>query len=774
MSLNLFEAFLADATAPAEPVPAPFAVVERSVTHKLTFRRGRAKNFRSIGNEFLEVDYQRNPSTLVTSDDNGAGKSTMMVWLPIFVLFNDTYSKREKKAGLVNSVSRKDCVGEIEFFTKGEEWRVRRGIKPDFVEIYKQEGGEWKQLENDAAKSDTNKLIQEIIGIDQKMLENAIVLGKEKYIPFSEMMTADRRLMVETIWDLGFFTVMNEDVKARIKQINAELSSTDQERALCENTLESKQQALQLVEQNNAALQQHSREALEFAEQQEKDMVAEEGRLEVQLEDAVQLRESLTQEAQVVRQKVVESAQQEIQDMRESYLPVLTEQADKNAKAEELARNDIQTKIAGREDILKRQQEIQNEMQLTLDEQTALVGKLQEALNTQTQGNNFKTRFETERNVAVTAVKNFHDMGTCPTCSQLVSDEAKAQVSERYQPQIDDLDKKLVAAENRINEVRVEIDKFNEKKEALDEEIAILRQALEDIRVELRTFDAEVEEKRRILSDIQNRGIEALMMINKECEKRVLDLQADIARRADVAAQALDAGVKEAREDVIRLDDEHSRADDRLRNHRHYMNDLRAKLAKEPTDTAPLRAEIDRITAEHATLQDKQIALDESRQDHEHLLFLLRDDQTKARIVSMYLPFLNQKVNEYLEALNMFLQIQIDETFDISMLTPERKGQSIFSLSTGQRARLNLAIMLALRDVANLKASVQCNILVMDEILENMSERGVQECVMMLNHKFQGNNLFVISQREQEFQEYFEHNIRYGLRNGLTTILERN
>lgn len=774
MSVNLFEAFLADATAPVAPLEAPFSVANQQVTHKLTFRRGRAKNFRSIGNEFLEVDYQRNPSTLVTSDDNGAGKSTMMVWLPIFVLFNDTYSKREKKAGLVNSVSRKDCVGEIEFFTKGEEWKVRRGIKPDFIEVYKQQDGDWKQLENDAAKADTNKLIQELIGIDQKMLENAIVLGKEKYVPFSEMMTADRRLMVETIWDLGFFTVMNEDVKAAIKRINTELSSTDNDRNMCETRLTGKIQALELVEQNNQALQQHSREALEFAENLEKDMIAESGRLEAQLEDAVQRREQLTQEALVVRKDTVEGAEQEVTDLIESYVLPLHDQEEKNKAAEALAEGDIEAKIQGRDDILQRQADIQEEISLSLKEQAAIVGKLQEATNTQSQGKNFRTRFETERTIALNAVKNFHDMGQCPTCNQLVSDDAKAEVSQKYQPEIDDLDKKLVAVDERITAINTEIDKFNVAMDANQEEIAVLRQGLEDIRVELRTFDAEVEEKRRVLRDIQQRGKDAISAILKERDQRVVDLRADISRRANVAAQALDIGIAEAREDVIRLDNEHNRAEDKLTGHRHYMDDLRVKLAKEPTDTAPLRAEIERIGDEHNALKVKQVDLDNARQDHEHLLFLLRDDQTKARIVALYLPYLNQKVNEYLEALNMFLQIQIDDTFDISMLSPERKGQSIFSLSTGQRARLNLAIMLALRDVANLKASVQCNILVLDEILENMSERGVQECVMMLNHKFQGNNLFVISQREQEFQEYFEHNIRYGLRNGLTTILERN
>ncbi len=197
-------------------------------------------------------------------------------------------------------------------------------------------------------------------------------------------------------------------------------------------------------------------------------------------------------------------------------------------------------------------------------------------------------------------------------------------------------------------------------------------------------------------------------------------------------------------------------------------------MAVKPTPTDALEGEIARITALMEDLNARRVELDEKLQDLNHLLFFLKDDQTKARIISLYLPFLNSKINEYLEALNMFLDIAVDDTFEITMSAAGRKGQSIFSLSTGQRSRLNLAVTLALRDVANLKASVQCNLFVLDEILENMSERGVQESVEMLKHKFGGNNLFVISQREQEFQEYFQHNIRYGLRNGMTEVIKKD
>lgn len=771
--MTLFESFLSEVSAPVAAPVAPFTVTQ-GATHKLTMRKGRAKNFRSIGNEFIEIDYMKNASTLITSDDNGAGKSTLMVWLPIFVLFNDTYSKREKKAGLVNSMSRKDCVAELEFFTKGDEWKVRRGIKPDFIEVSKLVGGEWKILENDAAKSDTNKLIQEIVGVDQKMFENAIVLGKEKYIPFSEMMTADRRLMVETIWDLGFFSIMNEDVKAAIKKIIAQLNATDQDKRMVDTELHGKYAQLEQAEAANEQLKQHSQDALDFAITVESQMTAEVEKAHADAELVDEVIDHLTDSAKTVREEVVNAAEPEVAALVESYQAPLAEREQQNEM-------DLQNAIVAKEDhgadkagIAALQEKLKEEIERILENGKKLTNQYAEAHKNVKTGETFCTRFTTELEGHRASIQRFHDMGTCPTCTQLVSDDTKARISDEYQPKITELEANLAAAQARTEDLENQAEEFSLAVQKNQAEHALVFEQLSEVNFALREHETKSRELQRIIDDVKAQGDNALRGILRERDRRVVDLRAAIAHRANDAASAIDLQLletKERRSQIIAsLRDLHSKLD----GHRTYMDDLRRKLAIEPTSTTELRKAIEDLEARSSQLSDIQVELDESRQDHEHLLFQLRDDQTKANIISLYLPFLNSKVNEYLEGLNMFLQVQMDDTFEIIMASPERKGQSIFSLSTGQRARLNIAITMALRDVANLKASVQCNILVFDEILENLSERGVQEAVMMLKNKFKGNNLFVISQREQEFQEYFENNIRYGLRNGVTTVIEKN
>ena len=56
------------------------------------FERIRWKNFLSTGNQFTEIDFKKNSTTIVIGA-NGAGKSTMLDALT-FVLFGDRKSTR--------------------------------------------------------------------------------------------------------------------------------------------------------------------------------------------------------------------------------------------------------------------------------------------------------------------------------------------------------------------------------------------------------------------------------------------------------------------------------------------------------------------------------------------------------------------------------------------------------------------------------------------------------------------------------------------------------
>ena len=94
----------------------------------IVFQNIRWKNFLSTGNQYTEIELDKNSTTLIVGT-NGAGKSTVLDALT-FSLFNKQFRKISKSQ-LINTVNEKDCRVEVEFSIAETEWKVVRAIKPN-------------------------------------------------------------------------------------------------------------------------------------------------------------------------------------------------------------------------------------------------------------------------------------------------------------------------------------------------------------------------------------------------------------------------------------------------------------------------------------------------------------------------------------------------------------------------------------------------------------------------------------------------------------------
>ncbi|QIG70618.1 DNA repair exonuclease subunit 2 protein [Rhizobium phage RHph_I1_18] len=183
----------------------------------------RFKNLLRVGNSFVTFDLQNQGITLIVGK-NGTGKSTFVDALS-FVLFKQPLRK-VKLGQLVNAINKKDLVVELALESKGERYIIRRGLKPNLFEIYR--NGE---LINPTSSLDEYQemLEKDILNLSYKTFKQVDVLSKTSFVPFMELGAPERRKVVEDLLDAHIYGIMNEVAKADAKQLKLDIESTDKE-----------------------------------------------------------------------------------------------------------------------------------------------------------------------------------------------------------------------------------------------------------------------------------------------------------------------------------------------------------------------------------------------------------------------------------------------------------------------------------------------------------------------------------------------------------------
>ena len=183
----------------------------------IQFTSCRWKNFLSTGNEFIDIQLDKNPTTIIRGP-NGSGKSTLLDALS-FGLFGKPH-RDINKPQLINSINRKRCIVEVEFEVGGQHFKVLRGITPFKFEIY-QNGTLINQSSH--ARDYQKFLEQNILKLNHKSFHQVVVLGSSSFIPFMQLPAWSRRGVIEDLLDIKIFSKMNQLLKERNANIRDQL-----------------------------------------------------------------------------------------------------------------------------------------------------------------------------------------------------------------------------------------------------------------------------------------------------------------------------------------------------------------------------------------------------------------------------------------------------------------------------------------------------------------------------------------------------------------------
>jgi len=338
----------------------------------ILFEKLRWMNFLSTGNIFTEIDLNKNNTTLIVGE-NGAGKSTILDALS-FSLFGKAFRKINKPQ-LINTITQKNMVVEVEFSIGSNKYRIIRGIKPNIFEVY-QNGS---LLNQSAEMKDYQEILEkQIIKVNHKSFCQVVVLGTATFQPFMQLAAGQRRDIIEDLLDLQIFTTMNTLLKDKISGNNEKIYTCEADKRLVEEKIKLIKEHISQLQNNNTQLVEDKKLRIQETDIQIKDLYKD----VLYYENMIRELSLKTEDQDSIKKKLktLETLQHRIEANRavlkkelnffheNDDCPICKQSIEKNFKAEAIRERDSQISEIdeGLPKLLEQQNEIQEKIKQIL------------------------------------------------------------------------------------------------------------------------------------------------------------------------------------------------------------------------------------------------------------------------------------------------------------------------------------------------------------------------------------------------------------------------
>jgi DNA repair exonuclease SbcCD ATPase subunit len=266
-------------------------------------------------------------------------------------------------------------------------------------------------------------------------------------------------------------------------------------------------------------------------------------------------------------------------------------------------------------------------------------------------------------------------------------------------------------------------------------------------------------------------------------KEKVLMNNYDISNLEDDMEQ-VEISIKTLREECNRFDDNIQEITNRMQEVYSFNKEIEAyqKEIERIRNTMQRSVIKDNIIEEKEKLKSLEgglAALDDEKTLHSNDLMyhelagdLLRDGGVKGKIIKYYLPHMNKFINKFLSSMDFFVQFQLDEEFNEQIKSRYRDDFSYMNFSEGEKMRIDLALLLAWREIARLKNSVSCNLLILDEVFDSsLDSVGMDELMKLLKIISDKANVYVISHKADQLVDKFSTIVSFEKKNNFSKII---
>ena len=189
------------------------------------------------------------------------------------------------------------------------------------------------------------------------------------------------------------------------------------------------------------------------------------------------------------------------------------------------------------------------------------------------------------------------------------------------------------------------------------------------------------------------------------------------------------------------------------------------------SNIASFQASLEESESKKLEISNKLQSLINEQIHHDVVYDILKDGGLKSRIIKHYVPIINGLVNKFLGKLNLYVDFTIDEEFKETIKSRYRDTFSYSSFSEGEKQRIDLAILLTWREVAKMKNSLNCNLLIFDEILDSsLDATGTESFLKILNKMKNKCSIYIISHKADSLTDKFDQHMAFEKKNNFSKI----
>jgi len=226
-----------------------------------------------------------------------------------------------------------------------------------------------------------------------------------------------------------------------------------------------------------------------------------------------------------------------------------------------------------------------------------------------------------------------------------------------------------------------------------------------------------------------------------------------------------------------KLEEQHNINKNIIERYENDLENLNIELNKPHEDADELEKEnknLEELRIKKETLEESLKQYDIKKMEYSACVSLLKDSGIKSKIIKHYLPLINKVINTFLTNMNFFTKFELNEEFEETIKSRHRDKFSYMSFSEGEKLRIDLALLFAWREVAKVKNSAHCNLLILDEIFDSsLDSSGTEELMRNLYSLKKTGSVIVISHKLDQMADKFDKIVVVEKKNSFSSLKKK-